>query len=431
MQIKSNLLHAVKTGLAGLALITSMTAKTNAQDATLPAWAGFTTDTLPISGVKINGTGRIGGIAADTFGYIYVANQDNNVWRISPTGVTELFAEGLYGSSGIVILKDGSLLVGECGGDQISHVSRTGKVKPFATEGLDCPVGMTRTPSDDIYAINYLGGDIVKVNPDGSTSVFAKHEKLRGGNGLTSDPDGNLYAVSLSNSSVLKITPEGEVSQIVELPGDVNGHVAYRAGMLFVTKLWEHLVISVGMDGTYDVISGDGTQGWADGPGTDAQQSFPNGIWGLGDWLYVNNLKGGMLFGEDGSIHIRRIFLPTDRQVILRSFAAGGLTEMKQAYDYLQQNRGFSGATAIQRSRSIATRLFQMHEVEAAFALLDWVTADFPDAQAFANLGSAHTAHGSKAAAIANFNRALELAPDNADIKRRLEGVQKFRLDQD
>jgi len=428
MQIKTRLLYLARNSWFAVGLATAIATNVSAQANKMPDWAGYTTETLTVSGAKIDGTGRIGGIAADTFGYIYVANQDNTVWRISPTGVSEVFAKGFYGSSGIVVLKDGSLLVGECGSDQISHVSRTGKVKPFATEGLSCPVGMTRTQAGDIFAINFLGGDIVKIGPDGSTSVFAKHDKLEGGNGLTSDQAGNLYAVSLRNSSVLKITPEGDVSEIVELPGDVNGHVAYRAGMLFVTKLWEHLVIGVRLDGTYHVVSGDGTQGWADGVGTDAQQSFPNGIWGIGDWLYVNNLRGGMLFGEDGTIQIRRITLPTDRQIILRAFKAGGLAEMKLAYEHLKENRNFTGATAIGRSRSIANRMFQMHQVEAAFALLDWVAEDYAAAQAFVNLGRAHTAHGSKDAAIANFNRALELDPNNADTNRRLEGVKKFRV---
>ncbi len=429
MQIKSTLLHTAKSSLAAVGITMLAATASTAQAEKIPEWAGFITDTPPISGVKINGTGRIGGVAADMFGYIYVANQDNTVWRISPTGVSELFAEGFYGSSGIVVLKDGSLLVGECGGDQISHVSRTGKVKPFASDGLDCPVGMTRTSAGDIFAINYLAGNIVKIHQDGSTSPFAKHDKLAGGNGLTSDREGNLYAVSLSNSSVLKISPDGKVTEIVELPGDVNGHIAYRAGMLFVTKLWEHLVIGVQPDGTYEVVSGDGTQGWSDGAGTHSQQSFPNGIWGIGDWLYVNNLKGGMLFGEDGSIHIRRITLPTDRWVFRRAFAAGGLNEMKRAYAYLKANRGFENAAAIQRARSVSQGLFQMGEVEAAFALLDWVAEDYGEPQAFINLGRAHTAHGSKAAAIANFNRALELDPNNADTKRRLEGVQKFRVE--
>lgn len=393
-----------------------------------PAWTGFTTGTLVTIGVKIPGTGRIGGIAADRFGYIYVANQDNGLWRITPTGSVEQFADGFYGSSGIVVMPDGSLLVGECLGHRISKVTRTGEVSLFATEGLRCPVGMTTTKDGRVFAVNYMGGNIVEVHEDGTTSEFARHELLAQGNGLTSDPDGNLYAVSLGNGTVLKITPDGDISELVTLPGHVNGHIAFASGMLFVTKLWEHVVVMVQMDGSYQVVSGNGVQGWQDGAGTNAQQSFPNGIWAFGDQLLVNNLKGGMSFGEDGSIAVRTITAPTERRVLGRAFEAGGVSEMKTAYEWLKTNRGFTAGRAIAAGEGIALGLLRKGHTEAGLSLMEWVAADFPTTEAFLSLGYILNAYGSKQATETAFNRVLEIDPDNEEAKRRLAGVRQFRV---
>lgn len=394
-----------------------------------PEWSGFTTKTLVTTGVKIPGTGRIGGIAADRFGYIYVANQDNGLWRITPTGKVEQFADGFYGSSGVIVMPDGGLLVGECLGHRISKVTRTGEVSPFATEGLRCPVGMTTTKDGRVFAINYMGGNIVEVHENGTTTEFARHDLLAQGNGLTSDPEGNLYAVSLGNGAVLKITPGGDVSELVTLPGHVNGHIAFASGMLFVTKLWEHVVVMVQMDGSYQAVSGNGVQGWQDGPGTNAQQSFPNGIWAFGDQLLVNNLRGGMSFSEDGSIEVRTITAPTERRVLGRAFDAGGIAELRTAYEWLKTNRGFTNARAVSAGEGIALGLLRKGHREAGLSLMEWVAADFPTTEALLSLGYILNAYGSRQATEAAFERVLEIDPDNEEAKRRLAGVRQFRVD--
>ncbi len=413
-------------GILTLSVFSAFGFSATAQDPQ-PDWSGFTTETMMTTGVKIPGTGRIGGIAADRFGYIYIANQDNGLWRITPTGTVEQFADGFYGSSGIIVMPDGSLLVGECLGHRISKVTRTGEVSPFATEGLRCPVGMTVTSDERVFAINYMQGNIVEVHKDGTTTEFARHDLLAQGNGLTSDPEGNLYAVSLGNGAVLKITPDGDVSELVTLPGHVNGHIAFASGVLFVTKLWEHVVVMVQMDGSYQVVSGNGVQGWQDGAGTDAQQSFPNGIWAFGDQLLVNNLRGGMSFGEDGSIAVRKITAPTERRVLGRAFDAGGVSEMRTAYEWLKTNRGFAGDRAIGASEGIALGLLRKGHREAGLSLMEWVAADFPTTEALLSLGYILNAYGSKEATETAFKRVLEMDPDNEEAKRRLAGVRQFR----
>ncbi len=67
------------------------------------------TETMSYDG-QIVGTGRIGGIVMDNYGYLYVANQDEGLWKIYPSGKVKLFAEGFYGSGSGAALGNGDLL---------------------------------------------------------------------------------------------------------------------------------------------------------------------------------------------------------------------------------------------------------------------------------------------------------------------------------
>jgi len=51
--------------------------------------------------------GAVGGVAVDRLGFVYVADFGNKVWRVTPWGEVELFADGLYGTSGNAIDGEG------------------------------------------------------------------------------------------------------------------------------------------------------------------------------------------------------------------------------------------------------------------------------------------------------------------------------------
>ena len=90
-------------------------------------------ETLPH---EIPGTGRIGGVTLDSYGYLYVANQDEGIWKIHPSGDVEHFVDGLYGSGGGTMLPNGELLHAAYNSDRIVRVQRDGTVHAFVDEGL-------------------------------------------------------------------------------------------------------------------------------------------------------------------------------------------------------------------------------------------------------------------------------------------------------
>lgn len=49
---------------------------------------------------ELTSRGRLGGVAVDQLGFIYVSNFSESVWQISPEGTVKLLYDGLYGGSG-------------------------------------------------------------------------------------------------------------------------------------------------------------------------------------------------------------------------------------------------------------------------------------------------------------------------------------------
>jgi hypothetical protein len=73
-----------------------------------------------------------------------IADFRNAVWRLSPDGEVEKFADGLCGASGNAIGPRGYLYQSSFNGNFVSRISRTGEVETWVDEGLAEPVASAR-----------------------------------------------------------------------------------------------------------------------------------------------------------------------------------------------------------------------------------------------------------------------------------------------
>ena len=385
------------------------------------------TVTLPLRG-ELRSTGRIGGLASDRYGYLYVANQDGGVWRIHPSGEVELLAEGFYGSSGNVVTRAGALLQADFNGNRIVRIDRDGTVHPFASEGFEGPVGITVTPGGDAFAVNYRSNYISKISPGGTVTEFVRDDRFDGPNGITTDPAGNLYVVNLGNTLVLKVTPEGEISEIARLPGISNAHVALADGALYVTQIWSHVVLRVEMDGSFQVVAGDGTLGFEDGPTGVATVAYPNGITAVGQSVYINTLRGNMIAGHMGTIEIRQLHLPSPRRAFVQAYEREGMDGLRAKFELARNLREVPIERVAPALYGAARRLIDLGNFEAGLALVEWTMDVDPDGfRGHMEMGNAHSRYGDKNVAIAHYEEAQALKPDDENTKLRLDGVRAYR----
>ena len=121
-------MKGITSCIVGLAVASMLLlpANTRAQAGSLPP----DTVTTLFRSDTIAGGDAVGGIASDASGFLYVADFRNSVWRVSPEGSVELFADGLYGASGNAVGPRGSLFQSSFHGDYVSRISRTNRAVP-------------------------------------------------------------------------------------------------------------------------------------------------------------------------------------------------------------------------------------------------------------------------------------------------------------
>ena len=359
-------------------------------------------------------------------GFVYVADFRNAVWRISPEGNVDKFADGLYGASGNAIGPQGLLYQSSFNGNYVSRISRTGEVEMYADEGLSGPVGIAANPDGEIFVVNCTGGTVSKIDRNRSVTEFARSELFACPNGVTFDDRGDRYVVNFGNTSVVTITPDGEVSEFANIPGTGgNAHITFARGTFFVTKLRGHQVFRLERDGSFTVLAGTGQLGEADGPALEATFTRPNGI-GVstgGRELWVNDVTVQPATGRGASVvTMRRIRLITLTDVLSQIDLSEGVDRVREVYEAYHEARGSEDTSG--EAVTLAYQWFQTPYVAQGVALMELSSDRYPG-NAFAQFqrGEAYRYTGRPEEAAVYYRRALDLQPDHAQAAARLAQV--------
>jgi hypothetical protein len=100
---------------------------------------------------------------------------------------------------------------------QIDKISPSGTVSLFATVP-SFPYGLAFDTSGNLYVAGLFTDEINKITPGGDVSLFATLPTESGPNGLAFDASGNLYVTMDSMDQISRITSSGSVSVFARLP---------------------------------------------------------------------------------------------------------------------------------------------------------------------------------------------------------------------
>src|SRR2546427_496692 len=153
------------------------------------------------------------GVAVDTNGNVYVADQVNHTIRkVTSTGVVTTLA-GLAGSSG--------------------NANGVGNVARF-----NSPTGVAVDNAGIVYVADFFNDTIRKVTPAGVVTALAggnhgsadgtgTEAQFRFPTCVSVDTNGNVYVADSGNSTIRKVTPAGVVTTLAGLasaePGSADG----------------------------------------------------------------------------------------------------------------------------------------------------------------------------------------------------------------
>jgi sugar lactone lactonase YvrE len=379
----------------------------------------FVSDTIP-------GFGAVGGVAVDALGFVYVADFRNAVWRLSPDGEVERFADGLYGASGNAIGPRGYLYQSSFNGNFVSRISRTGEVETWVDEGLSGPVGIAASPEGELFVVSCTGGYVSRIGPDRSVTELARSDLMACPNGITFDDRGDLYVVSFNNTKVLRVTLDGAVTEFADIPGaGGNGHITFARGAFYVTKFRGNQVFRVQRDGTFAPLAGTGAAGEADGPALQATFTRPNGIGASpsGDVLWVNDLTEGQGLGQGVSlVSMRRIRMVSLADALTAVDPAEGVAGLRAAHAAYHEARPGEDSSA--GAVALAYQWMTAGRVGHGMALMELNASTFSsDPNAQFHLGEAFRYAGQNERAAEQYRRVLELDPEHANAAARLSEV--------
>jgi DNA-binding beta-propeller fold protein YncE len=174
------------------------------------------------------------------------------------------------GPAGLVVDRDGSLLVCDAENSRIRRITAAGVVSTV-TANFAHPQGIAINAAGTVFVADRDRHHIAKVAADGTVTPFV-------GSGSAAFKEG--------------VGTEAAFNEPVALVFD-------KAGTMYVVDSHNHCIRKVTPDGRTSLFAGDGTAGTRDGLGTAARLTHPHGIAIDGD--------GTLYVSEEGTGKVRKI----------------------------------------------------------------------------------------------------------------------------
>lgn len=216
------------------------------------------------------------GLTIDAQGNIFVADYGNNVIReISTDGTVKTYAGNGFaafvdgaalkvaafnGPAGVALDSKGNLFVADQNNNMIRKITPTGGVSLFA---------------------GALSGGYVNIQVDSASGALGGFSHPCA---LSFGPDGNLYIADRGNSAIRMITPGGNITTVAggtsqtALVGLPAGLCLDAQGDVFITDESGRVIELTAAKNLYDLAGAASVNGFADGTGNLAQFNQPTGI---------------------------------------------------------------------------------------------------------------------------------------------------------
>lgn len=367
--------------------------------------------------------GRVGEIDRDVIGNLFVADFEEKVWKISPAGEVEEFANTMYGASGNALDGQGNLFQAQYYGNTIVKINRyTREVSEVAHKGLVGPVGLAFL-NNELYVCNCNNNTIARVEASGEVTQVASGPLFNCPNGLIAGRDGNLYVVNYRNPNIVRVDSSGNATLFAKLPATSGGHITELKGNFFVTSFFDHKIFKVSSDGKITHFAGTGVAGVKNGTGLESQFYNPNGIVATNGSLYVNDKIPGP-GGKGWRTVVRKVSFPDFSGMITQALASGGLEQVERVYEAYKANPFFKNDRTEGELNFLAYGQLNGGQHDIAIGLFRLNTESYPQSfNTWDSLAEGYLTKGDKKNARKYYKKSLELNPQNTNAAEKLKGL--------
>ena len=238
--------------------------------------------------------------------------------------------------------------------------------------------------------------------------------------------DGDFFVVSFSGSKIIKITPQGETSVFADTGGSGVGHIVHLRGVFYATSFFDNKIYRISGEGVVSEFAGSGERKVQDGPVANSMFSSPNGIAvdPTGSYLYVNDYIGDE---SDNGIarspfSVRRIELPRLHKVVEYKLETESIEAAGIAYRAYKDDPRNAGEDTEDEINSLGWSYMSKSDYANAISTFELNANSYPGSwRVFSSLGAAYKRAGKRDLAIGTLEKSLELNPENTKATTRLE----------
>lgn len=236
----------------------------------------------------------------DHLGNLYGSHfMGSNVYKVTPSGVSSVFATGFNTPNGLAFDSQNNLYVCDLSGNKIYKLSYSGTF--LDTVHVQSPSGIIKSfSSDTMLFTQYTGNKLSKLAPDGSISLIASGAPMLGSVGLAYNPTGQLYVANFTDRKIFSVN-SNTLTYVATVPGPSNGSlgfIAFAKGHLWATGFNDHKIYKIDPNYIDSAVAYAGsTLGNTDGDIGTAKFNSPNGIISssTGDSLFVSDFGSGRI----------------------------------------------------------------------------------------------------------------------------------------
>jgi len=171
------------------------------------------------------------GVVVDGHGNAYVAEtEDDSVYFVKPGGSSGVYARGLGSPNGLAFNSSGVLYVADQAGRRILAVSPTRQVTVWATGFSTAPFGLAWGPDNALYVSTERDGKVWRATHGSTPTLYATIPPAGGtpsAEGLAFDTAGNLFVGAGATGRVVEIPSGGGTA--VDVANNLAGpiHLAF------------------------------------------------------------------------------------------------------------------------------------------------------------------------------------------------------------
>ncbi len=189
-------------------------------------------------GAFATGMGGPLGIAFDSAGNLYTANNNHTITKFTAGGVSSIFASsGLNFPGALIFDSAGNLYAANKGNHTVRRFSPLGvDLGTFASVGLNVPHAFAFDAAGNLYVANATGNTVRRFSQAGVDLGNFASTGLNNAHGLAFDTAGNLYVANSGDSTIRKFSSTGTDLGVFASVNAPTGLIFDSAGNLYAAS---------------------------------------------------------------------------------------------------------------------------------------------------------------------------------------------------